>query len=343
MEITVFDRYAAQTILAEEAEEGKVRCLVCPNACLISPGARGVCGARFNKNGGLYAPRGYVASLSVDPVEKKPFYHFLPGAAALSFGMPGCNLGCRFCQNHELSQFFRNEGPELRAEKVSPRQLAVAAEAAGADIVASTYNEPFISCEWGREVFTAAREKGLKTAFVSNGYATAKAVEYIAPVLDACNVDLKFFSDAAYREYTGGRLDPVLDTIRLLWAAGVWVEVTTLVIPGLNDTDTELARMAEFCAGVSPDMPWHLSAFHPDYNMLDRARTPAATLSRAAALGRKAGLNYVYTGNIADGIEDTFCPRCGVKAVEREGFCVLARRLDGGNCSACGAAIAGRF
>ncbi|MDD4005384.1 MAG: AmmeMemoRadiSam system radical SAM enzyme [Elusimicrobiaceae bacterium] len=344
MEKTAFDGFALAAGLCLAEENGKVSCQACAHACVIADGARGVCGARFNSNGTLHAPSGYVAALAADPVEKKPFYHFHPGALTLSFGMPGCNFSCRFCQNHELSQNLRAGGPDLPVSAVTPEKIAGAAVSAGAAIIVSTYNEPFISCEWGKEVFIAARAKGLKTAFVSNGFASEKSARYIMPFLDACNIDLKCFSDRTYREIIGGRLEPVLDTIRLMWEAGVWVEVTTLVIPDLNDSDAELAQTAGFCAGISPEMPWHVTAFHPACNMRDKGRTPAATLARAAGIGRKAGLKYVYTGNIAGGQQDTLCPHCHARAIERDGFAVVSRAVTaGGCCAACGGNIAGRF
>lgn len=336
------DRFAVPAGLYVRQAE-KIRCSACAHGCFVPDGGRGLCGARFNEGGVLYAPHGYVTALAADPVEKKPFYHFYPGAVAMSFGMAGCNFSCRFCQNYGISQCFRDETFAFDIRTITAREIVNSAVSAGARIVVSTYNEPFITCEWGKEVFSEAKAQGLKTAFVSNGFASDKAVDYILPVLDACNVDLKSFNRETYRRATGGRLEPVLDTIRRFWNAGVWVEVITLVIPGLNDSDAELAAAAEFCASVSADMPWHATAFHPAYKMGGVNPTPAAMLVRAAELGAKAGLKYVYTGNIRGGSENTICHSCGAVLVTRAGFSVTGVKLSGAQCNVCGAAVAGRF
>lgn len=294
----------------------------------------------------LLVPWGYVAGAAVDPIEKKPFFHLLPGARALSFGMLGCNFHCSFCQNWTSSQVGRDPQAVARAQLVRPQDLVAAATAHGCQVITSTYNEPLISAEWAFDVFTLAREAGLVTSFVSNGHATPEVLEFLAPVLDAMKVDLKAFDPATYTAL-GGSLAAVQETIRALWVRGVWVEVVTLVVPGLNDSDQELGDIAAFLAGVSPDIPWHVTAFHPDYELVDRPATPVASLARAVEHGRARGLRFVYAGNLpgrTGDLEDTRCPACQTTLVRRTGFSVRENRLaPDGRCPACGAAIPGRF
>jgi pyruvate formate lyase activating enzyme len=332
--------------LVEPLEGGWVRCVACGHACRIPSGAVGVCKVRFNKDGRLYAPWGYVAGAACDPIEKKPFFHAWPGCNAYSFGMLGCDLHCSYCQNWITSQALRDSAAVSPPIDAAPEALVREARRHRARVVVSTYNEPLITAEWAHDVFTEARKAGFATGFVSNGNATPQALAYLAPVIDLFKVDLKSFRDREYRKL-GGRLQPVLDTIGALHARGIWVEIVTLLVPGLNDSPEEIRDMAAFVAGVSPDVPWHVTAFHADYKMTGTRSTTARDLLRAAAIGREAGLRFVYAGNLpgrVDGLEDTACPGCGTTLVERAGYRVLANRLTpAGRCPACDQAIPGRW
>lgn len=330
--------------LYERLPDGRVRCYACGHRCLIPEGRDGVCRVRFNRDGVLRVPRGYVAtSLQLDPVEKKPFFHALPGASALSFGMLGCDYHCGYCQNWLTSQSLRDADAVGRPARIAPEDIVRRALAEGAPIITSTYNEPLITSEWAVSVFKLAKARGLKTAYVSNGNATPEVLDYLRPWLDLYKVDLKGFSDPSYRKL-GGKLQTVLDTIRMLVAKGFWVEVVTLVVPGWNDSEDELRDIARFLAGVSPDIPWHVTAFHPDYKMMDRRATPVAALTRATEIGRAEGLRFVYAGNVrgrAGSLESTFCPGCGALVIERVGFRVLANHLQAGACPKCRTGIPG--
>jgi pyruvate formate lyase activating enzyme len=331
--------------LYEALPDRRVRCVACGHRCLIPEGRDGVCRVRFNRDGRLYVPYGYVAtSLQLDPVEKKPFFHVLPGSAALSFGMLGCDYHCGYCQNWITSQTLRDEEALARPVRVTPEAVVEAALQHRAPILTSTYNEPLITSEWAVALFRLAKRHGLKTAYVSNGNATPEVLDYLAPWLDLYKVDLKGFDDKHYRKL-GGKLETVLDTIGRLVTKGFWVEVVTLVVPGWNDSDEELAAAARFLAGVSRDIPWHVTAFHPDYKMTDRGRTEAASLLRAAEIGQAAGLNFVYAGNLpgrTGSLEDTVCPRCRALLIERIGFRVRANRItQAGSCPQCALRIPG--
>lgn len=329
--------------LYEIIDGNRVRCFACGHRCPIPAGFAGVCKVRFNRAGKLYAPWGYVSGVQVDPIEKKPFFHVLPGARALSFGMLGCDLHCGYCQNWVTSQALRDFRSSLDFIPAEPEQLIGAALKARAQVVVSTYNEPLITAEWAVAVFREARKAGLMTGFVSNGNATPEVLDYLRPWLDLYKVDLKSFSDRSYRQL-GGRLQPILDSIRRIHAMGFWLEVVTLVVPGFNDSDEELKAIASFLAGISPDIPWHVTAFHKDYKMLGPENTPLSTLLRAADIGNAAGLRYVYAGNLR-GLgtrENTLCHGCGATLVERAGFHVVRDRLgDSGRCPDCGTAIPG--
>ncbi len=323
---------------------GKVVCVACAHRCKLQEGARGVCLVRRREGQALAVPWGYAAGIAVDPIEKKPFFHFLPGSRALSFGMLGCDLHCAYCQNWFTSQSLRDEEATTRATPVTPDGLVAAALEHRCAVITSTYNEPLITAEWAHDVFALAKKAGLRTSFVSNGHATGEVLDYLAPVLDACKVDLKAFRPATYRAL-GGKLEAVKETIRALVERSIWCEVVTLVVPGLNDSDEELADIAAFLAGVSRQLPWHVTAFHPDYRMTDPPRTPAATLARAAHIGREAGLAFVYAGNLPGqlaGLEDTRCPSCSAVLIRRIGFTVLDNRLgDRGRCPDCRTLVAG--
>ncbi len=345
MSEVLLDRHTRVTAdLARRHRSGKVECVACAHRCKLAEGARGICRVRSREGDALRVPWGYTAGVAVDPIEKKPFFHVLPGSGALSFGMLGCDMHCEFCQNWFTSQTLRDPAATTRIRPVSAAALADAAEGSGARSVVSTYNEPLITSEWAHEIFGLARQRGFVTGYVSNGHATPEVLEYLRPVTDLFKVDLKSFREEAYRRL-GGRLGAVLDTIRRLRELGFWVEVVTLVVPGFNDDESELRDMARFVASVSEDIPWHVTAFHPDYRMSGGGPTPARTLVRAREIGLGEGLHFVYAGNLPGGIphgEDTLCPSCGAVLVERWGFRVVSNRLGPkGTCVECGAVIPG--
>jgi pyruvate formate lyase activating enzyme len=336
-------RRSAPAALSETLAGSRVRCVACGHRCVVLPGLAGICKVRFNQDGVLRVPRGYVAGLQVDPIEKKPFFHAFPGGNALSFGMLGCDLHCAYCQNWLTSQALRDPAALSGPRDVEPEDLVALALAEDAPAMVTTYNEPLITAEWAVEVFAKAKRAGLTCGFVSNGNATPEVLEYIRPYVDLYKVDLKGFRDAHYRTL-GGRLDTILDTIRRLHAMGFWVEIVTLLIPGFNDDRAELTDAARFLASVSPDIPWHLTAFHADYKMRDTRPTSPGDLLRAADIGREAGLRFVYAGNLpgrVGDLESTRCPRCARTVIGRFGYRVTALALDGGACAGCGEPIPG--
>jgi len=332
--------------LVEPLEKGRLRCYACGHQCPIPDGAVGVCKVRFNEGGTLRVPWGYVGGVQCDPVEKKPFFHAYPGALAYSFGMLGCDLHCSYCQNWVTSQALRDPHAVVPPRDTTPASLVQDALRQGARIVVSTYNEPLITAEWAVAIFKEAREQGLATGFVSNGNGTTRVLEYVRPHIDLYKVDLKSFDDRHYREL-GGRLQPILETIQWLHRAGVWVEIVTLLVPGFNDSETELRGLTGFIAGVSPDIPWHVTAFHQDYKMMDPANTTAAMLLRAAQFGREAGLRFVYAGNIPGRVgqlEHTHCPVCAERVISRYGYVIEEYRVTKeGACPACLTPIPGRW
>jgi pyruvate formate lyase activating enzyme len=341
------DSFSAEAGLVQACEGGSVRCLACGHRCLIRPGRRGICRVRFNRDGKLRMPWGYVAGLQADPVEKKPFYHLLPGATALTFGMLGCDFHCAFCQNWVSSQALRDpvsESMGLSIRRATPEGIADAAQRSKAEVVVSSYNEPLITAEWAAAIFRPARERGCKTAIVSNGNASPEVLAYLRPLLDGMKIDLKAMRDAAYRTL-GGVLKNTLDTILAAHRAGLWVEVVTLLIPGWNDDPAELWEAARFLAGVSPDIPWHVTAYHPDYKFESARPTNAADLTKAAEIGQEAGLRYVYVGNLPGMVkefEDTLCPKCRHVLVRRRGYTILEYRIQNdGTCPDCGEILAG--
>jgi len=343
----MLDRLTAAGEVYEQLSEGAMRCLACSHRCKLGDGRHGVCGVRFNNNGTLMVPNGYVAGAQVDPIEKKPFSHFLPGSQVLTFGMLGCNFRCEFCQNWESSQPLRDKSIDsnwLGVREISAERLVNLARQNGAQSIASSYNEPFISVEWAVEVFRVAKKAGLKTAFVSNGFATPESLAFLEPWLDGLKVDLKAMNEERYRQM-GGQLKPVLETIKAARELGLWVEVVTLVIPGFNDSNEELWETSRFITSVSRDIPWHVTAYHPDYKMLDAPATPSSLLQKAAEIGQEAGLNYVYAGNLpgkVGSLEDTHCPGCGKALIRRRGYWILENALSGeGKCPQCGTTIAG--
>jgi pyruvate formate lyase activating enzyme len=334
---------AAAGELVRPLHDGWLQCLACGHACRIPPGRPGICQVRFNDAGTLRVPRGYVAALVCDPIEKKPFFHALPGTEALSFGMLGCDLHCAYCQNWETSQAIRDPEALAPPRPISAEAIVARALALGASTVASTYNEPLITAEWAVEVFREAKRHGLRTAFISNGNGTPEVIDYLRPWVDFYKVDLKSFSDRNYRQL-GGRIDRILDTIPRLVGLGFWVEIVTLVIPGFNDSDAELTDIARYLAAISPDIPWHVTGFHKDYKMTDPDDTPVATLMHAWEIGRNAGLRYVYAGNRPGRTgdhENTRCSQCQRLLVERIGFRILRNELRDGRCPGCDAVIPG--
>jgi len=333
-------------VLYEKLDRNRVRCFACGHCCPIPDGQLGVCKVRYNQGGTLYVPWGYVGGVQCDPIEKKPFFHAYPGALAYSFGMLGCDLHCSYCQNWVTSQALRDPAATSPPLRVLPGELAREALKQGAKVVVSTYNEPLITSEWAVAVFKEARALGLLTAFVSNGNGTPQVLDYLRPWVDLYKVDLKSFDDRQYRKL-GGRLQPILDSIRRLHSMGFWVEIVTLVIPGFNDSEDELKRLAEFLVTVSPDIPWHVTAFHKDYKMTDPENTSAETLVRAAGIGKRAGLRYVYAGNLpgqVGDLENTRCPNCQEILIERYGFLITGYHLtSNGCCPSCGSSIPGRW
>jgi pyruvate formate lyase activating enzyme len=343
----VLSRLAREGELYERLPESRVRCYACGHRCLIPPGQRGVCKVRWNDDGRLMVPAGYVAGVQLDPVEKKPFFHAYPGARALSFGMLGCDYHCGFCHNSLTSQALRDPEMGVPPQEVTPAEIADLAERHRARILTSTYNEPLITSEWAREVFREGKARGLVCSYVSNGNATPEVLDYLRPWVDLYKVDLKGFDDKHYRKL-GGVLATVLETIQRLHHMGFWLEVVTLIVPGFNDTDAELRAIARFLASVSPDIPWHVTAFHPDYKMTDRDGTTAQTLLRAAELGVGEGLRYVYAGNLPGRVgpfENTYCPSCRALLIERVGYTILRDLVTPGRgvCPSCGARIPGRW
>ncbi len=330
--------------LYEPLEGNRIRCFACGHCCPIPSGFAGVCKVRSNRGGKLYVPYGYVNALHCDPIEKKPFFHAFPGTNALSFGMLGCDLHCGYCQNWVSSQALRDIRSSLDFRQVEPREIVRLALAHNASCIVSTYNEPLITSEWAVAVFREARAAGLATGYVSNGNATPQVLEYLNPWLDLYKVDLKGFSDRHYHEL-GGRLQPILDSIALIYKMGFWLEIVTLIVPGFNDTPEELGDIARFIAGVSPEIPWHVTAFHSDYKMMANPNTSAAQLLKAVEIGRNAGLHFVYAGNLPgrlDDFENTRCPTCHELIVERIGFRVLQNRITReGECPRCHTIIPG--
>lgn len=329
--------------LAIDEGHGALRCVACGHRCLIRDGKAGVCRVRFNRGGELRVPAGYVAGLQIDPIEKKPFWHAFPGRDALSFGMLGCDLHCSYCQNWVTSQALRDDEAVSLPRMCRAEELVELAVEHDVPVVVSTYNEPLITADWAARVFEPAREAGLRCGFVSNGNATPEVLEFIRPFVELYKVDLKSFSDRNYRKL-GCTLGNVLASIERLKAMGFWVEIVTLVIPGFNDSDDELRQITAFIAGISVDIPWHVTAFHPDYKMIEPPRTGADSLNRAYEAGKAAGLRYVYPGNLPGGVgdrENTYCPSCHQLLIERHGFYVRRNLMRDGACPSCSTRIAG--
>jgi pyruvate formate lyase activating enzyme len=333
-----------EALLYEKEAENRVRCGLCAHRCRIDPGKRGLCSVRENREGILFSlVYGTILAENVDPIEKKPLFHLLPGSRCFSIASAGCNFRCSFCQNHELSQMPREEGRIVGWAR-TPDEIVAQAIRCGSKSIAYTYTEPTVFFEFAFETAGIAQEKGLKNVFVTNGYMTPEMLEFIAPRLDAANVDLKSFRDDFYKKQCGARLQPVLDTLKIMKEREIWVEVTTLLIPGLNDSEEELCELAAFVASLGAETPWHISRFHPQYRMTETPPTPAKAIHRAAQIGRSAGLKYVYSGNLPGDVgESTSCAGCGRLMISRWGFDINRRDLRGAACPACGTLLEGIF
>jgi len=337
--------HEANFYTAIEGAETAVRCFLCSHRCKIKDGHRGLCQVRENRGGILYSlVYGRLVSENIDPIEKKPLFHILPGSLSYSISTIGCNFRCSHCQNYDISQYPSLHQGEILGRHCTPEDIVTKAGSQKCASISYTYVEPTIFMEFALDTARLAHEQGLKNVFVSNGYTTPEATRELAPFLDANNIDLKAFSEKFYREVCGARLQPVLDTITLMKELGVWVEVTTLLIPGWNDSDQELGEIADFIRSIDPEMPWHVSRFHPTYKMTDRPATPAATIHRAREIGLAAGLKYVYTGNLpGEGGENTTCTSCGETIISRAGFWADVRGLAKDSCRACGTRLPGVF
>lgn len=331
--------------LYEKLPDNTVRCFACGHRCLIKEGRQGVCKVRFNHKGILMVPYGYMGGVQLDPIEKKPFFHAFPGEKALSFGMLGCDFHCSYCQNWLTSQVLRDPEAIAPVRDITPLEFVGLALQKGAKVVTSTYNEPLITSEWSAAVFKEAKKAGLVTSYVSNGNGTPEVLDYLTPWVDLYKVDLKSFNDKNYRKL-GGMLETVLTTIKGLWDRGFWVEVVTLIVPGFNDSQEELQKIANFIVSVSPDIPWHLTAFHQDYKMTDRRDTTVNDIVTAALIGEKAGLKFVYAGNRPGEVgryEDTCCSNCKTLLIKRFGFLVKEINIKEGKCYNCNNVIPGRW
>lgn len=333
-----------EALLYEKLDNKQVDCYLCSHHCRITQGNFGFCGVRQNIEGVLYTHvYGKPIAMHVDPIEKKPLYHFLPGSFSFSIAAMGCNFQCGFCQNWEISQARVRDGNDAGREQVQPEEIVRLALKNKCGSISYTYTEPTIFFEYALDTAKLAKEKGLSNNFVTNGFMTKECLEMIEPYLDAANVDLKFFRDESYRTVCKGALQPVLNSIRLMLKLNIWVEVTTLIIPGENDSQEELRGIAEFIASVDKDIPWHISRFHPDYKFTQYEDTPAETLKKAQKIGYEAGLSYIYVGNVYGWGNDTHCPHCKKLLIKREIFSVLEYNIKEGKCAFCNTVIPGVF
>ncbi|HEX9652539.1 MAG TPA: AmmeMemoRadiSam system radical SAM enzyme [bacterium] len=331
--------------LYEKHGDGSLTCFACGHRCLIKEGRDGICRVRFNDDGKLMVPAFYAAGIQCDPTEKKPFFHAYPGSLAVTFGMLGCDFHCSYCQNWVTSQAIRDPRAVVPPQRVRPLDLIILGKKHKAKLIVSSYNEPLITSEWAIRIFKEAKKEGFITGYVSNGNATPEVLDYIRPHTDLYKIDLKSFSDKSYRKL-GGVLQHVIDAIKMVHERGFWLEVVSLIVPGFNDSESELKEMAEFLASVSPDIPWHVTAFHQDYKMTDPENTPAQTLIRAVEIGYQAGLHFVYAGNLSGRVgkyENTYCPSCGAELIARFGFRILQNRIEKGTCHNCHAVVPGRW
>ena len=333
-----------EAMLYKAFPEKKVSCFLCSHRCDIVDSKFGTCGVRQNKEGKLFTHvYGEVIAAHVDPIEKKPLYHFLPGTTSFSIATIGCNFRCPFCQNWQISQVSKRKEGGFQGQKLLPEDVVHAAKNYGCQSISYTYTEPTIFFEYAYDTAKLAKKEGLANIFVTNGFMTPEALETIKPYLDACNVDLKSFREEFYKDVCKAHLQPVLDSIRFMKKLDIWVEVTTLVVPGENDGDEELRSIARFIAETDPDIPWHISRFHPNYEYTDTQATPLETLRKACSIGKKEGLRYIYVGNVLGESEDTLCPSCGKTLVRRSGFSISDYKIKNSACAFCGKHVAGVF
>jgi len=333
-----------EAMLYKELEDQRVACYLCNHHCQIADTQFGICGMRQNQAGKLYTHAyGEVIAANIDPIEKKPLYHFLPGTTSFSIATPGCNFRCDFCQNWQISQVSQKKGQGRSNYQLLPDEVVREAKSSACQSISYTYTEPTIFFEYAYDTSMLAKKGGLFNVFVTNGYMTAEALETIAPYLDACNVDLKSFREDFYKNTCHGHLEPVLESIRCLKRLNIWVELTTLVVPELNDSEEELSQIARFISEIDVNIPWHISRFHPDYKLTDSQITPLETLNKAYSLGKKAGLRYIYIGNIPGESPQTVCPSCNQILVRRQGFRLLDNNVRDSRCSQCGERVAGIF
>jgi len=333
-----------EAMLYRSLADRKVSCYLCSHYCQIANSKFGICGVRQNKGGKLYTHVfGEVIAAHVDPIEKKPLYHFLPGSTSFSIATIGCNFRCPFCQNWQISQAYKKDEESPSGYKLLPEEVVNQAQAHHCQSISYTYTEPTIFFEYAYETAELAKKEGLDNIFVTNGYMSPEALQTIRPYLDACNVDLKSFREDFYKKICRAHLEPVLESIRLMKKLGIWVEVTTLIVPNLNDSQEELRQIARFLSNLDPDIPWHISRFHPDYQYTDSRATPLETLRQAYSIGQEEGLHYIYIGNVLGESEDTICPNCHKILIQRQGYFIGNNRLQDSKCPYCGAHIAGIF
>lgn len=332
-----------KAVLYEKLDKNRVRCNLCAHRCVVAEGRLGVCSVRKNDGGELYTlVYGRCISRGVDPVEKKPLYHFYPGTGAYSIATPGCNFRCQWCQNADIAHMPREWG-KIAGSDIQPDEIVSSAYHSGSRSIAYTYTEPTIFFEYAYDIARIAHDKGLANIFVTNGYMTPEMLDYFHPYLDAANVDLKAFREKTYHRLVGAGLSPILDSMKKMKQQGVWLEVTTLVIPDVNDDSSELREAAQFIAAeLGEDVPWHLSRFFPSYQMTDRPPTPVLTLQKAYDIGKEAGLQFVYLGNVA-GESNTNCSNCGALLISRQGYWIKENNLHDSTCPSCGSAVAGRW
>lgn len=333
-----------EAMFYEKLKENKVKCTLCPHKCTITDGKTGICGVRKNINGTLFAlTHSLAVAQNTDPIEKKPLFHFLPGTRSFSIASAGCNLKCLHCQNYSISQLPCATG-NIAGEKLPPVEVVKMAEYMECKSISYTYTEPTIFFEYAYDTSVIAAEKGLKNIFVTNGYTSAETVKQIAPYLHAANIDLKSFTNEFYWKICGGKLKPVLDTIELMYSFGVWIEITTLIIPDLNDSKHELLEIAKYIYGIDKYIPWHLSGFYPTYKLTNIAPTPFETIEKGIETGLNAGLKYVYSGNFpGSDFESTFCHHCSEVIIKRKGYHISSFNIEGNRCRFCRTEIPGVF
>ncbi len=332
-------------LLAKKDKDASFYCKACAHYCHIRKNRQGSCRVRYNDNGKFIVPFGYISGLQIDPIEKKPFFHVFPGEKTLSFGMLGCNFRCPFCQNWMSSQSFKEKNAFTDTQSISIEYIINTAINSNTKIITSTYNEPFISIEWSKEIFKEAKKKSLFTAFVSNGFASSEALDFIKNELDFLKIDLKCFDEKKYKKI-GGKLLPVLETIKYAHKLRIWIEIVTLIVPDFNDDSEEIGKIASFISDISQNIPWHITAFYPNYKMADKPPTNINKLYEYVNIGKIEGLNFIYTGNISysgKSFENTLCPNCGTTLIERKGFYVLKNSITDSRCPKCDTLIAGRW